>query len=236
MQQKTRGIVLSHVHYSESSLIVRIFTEELGVLAFIVNGARSTQKKQAGKMAFFQPLTLLELVVYYREQREVHRIAELSCEHPYHSLQTDPRKSGIGLMVSEFLYKTLNEAGPSPEIYTFCHQALRQLDSLQTGIGLFPLQFLAKISAVLGVSVVPGRQFYQELQHHQKHLLPHPARREAYARALDALVAAPWGHGPSLTHEERQALLEQLLGFLREHLPLSSELQTPHVLRRVWSE
>ena len=67
MLQKTQGIVLSYIKYKDSSIIVRIFTRELGLKGYVVNGARSGGK--ASKIALFQPLTLLDLVVYEKEAR-----------------------------------------------------------------------------------------------------------------------------------------------------------------------
>ena len=41
MLRKTQGIVLSYIKYKDSSIIVRIFTRELGLKGYVVNGARS---------------------------------------------------------------------------------------------------------------------------------------------------------------------------------------------------
>jgi DNA repair protein RecO (recombination protein O) len=64
MLHKTRGIVFRFTKYGESSIIVTIFTELFGIQTYIVNGIRSKNSK--GKIALFQPLTLLDLVVYYK--------------------------------------------------------------------------------------------------------------------------------------------------------------------------
>jgi DNA repair protein RecO (recombination protein O) len=59
---KTRGIVLSFLKYRETSIIARIYTERRGVQNYIVNGVRKA--KPPGRIALFQPLTMLELVAY----------------------------------------------------------------------------------------------------------------------------------------------------------------------------
>ena len=56
MLKKTSGIVLSHIKYQETSIIVRIFTRDLGLKAYLVNGVRSMSK--GSKIALYQPLTL----------------------------------------------------------------------------------------------------------------------------------------------------------------------------------
>jgi len=62
---KTRGIVLQQFKYLDSSLIVKIYTEELGLQSYMVKGSRS--KKSTQKPAYFQPLSLIDLVVYHKE-------------------------------------------------------------------------------------------------------------------------------------------------------------------------
>jgi DNA repair protein RecO (recombination protein O) len=56
MLYKTRGIVFNHIKYSETSLIVTIYTERYGRQAYIVNGVRG--KKARIKANMFQSLFL----------------------------------------------------------------------------------------------------------------------------------------------------------------------------------
>ena len=54
MLYKTRGIVLNHIKYSDTSVIVTMYTETFGRQAYIVNGVRG--KKSKIKANIFQPL------------------------------------------------------------------------------------------------------------------------------------------------------------------------------------
>ena len=74
MLYKTRGIALSYIRYKESSIIARIFTETFGMQSYIVNGIRSKNAKT--KIALFQPLTILDLVVYNNKKKDINRISE----------------------------------------------------------------------------------------------------------------------------------------------------------------
>jgi DNA repair protein RecO (recombination protein O) len=55
MDIKTKGIVLHTVKYSETSVIVKIYTEKLGLVSYIVNGVRSA--KSTAKASMMRPLT-----------------------------------------------------------------------------------------------------------------------------------------------------------------------------------
>ena len=72
MLKKTEGVVLSAIRYKESSIIVRIFSRELGLKSYIINGVRTQGAKS--KAALYQPMTLLDLVVYEKEGAGLQRI------------------------------------------------------------------------------------------------------------------------------------------------------------------
>ena len=69
MLVKTRGIVLNHIKYGETSIVVHIYTEELGRQSYIVNSVRTPKKKNL--LALLQPLTLLDLEVYHKNGDKV---------------------------------------------------------------------------------------------------------------------------------------------------------------------
>jgi rRNA maturation protein Rpf1 len=75
MQTNTRGIVFQKVKYAESAVIVKIYTEEFGLLSFIVSGLRN--KRYFPKSAYFQSLSLLDLVITYKENKSLHQIKEV---------------------------------------------------------------------------------------------------------------------------------------------------------------
>ncbi len=80
MYHSTRGIVFRQTKYSDSSLVVRILTEETGLRSYIIKGARGPKAKI--KSSLFQPLTLLDLVVSQKEKSELHHIREARVAYP----------------------------------------------------------------------------------------------------------------------------------------------------------
>jgi DNA repair protein RecO (recombination protein O) len=88
---KTRGIVFRYTRYGETSIIANVFTEQFGLQSYIVNGVRS--KKPKVNIALFQPLTLLDMVVYHKETGGVFRIKEVKCNYPYRIIPSDMRRS-----------------------------------------------------------------------------------------------------------------------------------------------
>jgi DNA repair protein RecO (recombination protein O) len=148
MLHKTQGIVFRFTKYGDTSIIVTIFTELFGLQTYIVNGVRSKSSK--GRIALFQPLTLLDMVVYYKENASIKRIKEVKCLHPYQTLQTDIRKSSIAMFINELLNKAVKEENHAQELFEFLLQSLIFLDDQKTDFENFHLMLLLKLSKFLG--------------------------------------------------------------------------------------
>ncbi len=222
MVQKTRGIVFRFTKYGETSIIVTIFTEAFGLQSYIVNGVRSKSSKN--KIALYQPLTLLELVVYHRDGANIERIKEISCKHPYRSLMADVRTSTLGMFIAELLNKTVKEESHAAEIFAFLHESLLALDRQETGFQNFHLIFMLKLARFLGFGVYALSQ------------LPGSEGTDAETDTiLESLLTADY-HAPLfITNTQRRHLLERLLRFYAEHIENLGEIKSVQVLREVLS-
>jgi DNA repair protein RecO (recombination protein O) len=212
MLQKTRGIVLRHVKYGESSLIVTVFTDALGLQTYMVNGVRST-KKSIGKAALFQPLTLLDLVVYHKENASIQRISEVRCHFPFQTIALDIKKTTIAIFLSEVLNKTIREHTPNHDLFDFILHSIQVLDHLERDFENFHLQFMLKLSRYLGFSAEYSGEFDAN---------PYPA-----------LVANAYDGAPKLGAAERTSAFEHILHFYRQHLDHFGELRSVSILREV---
>ena len=127
MTHKTKGIVLRAIKYGETSLVVTIFTELFGVQTYMVNGVRSS-KKSPSKAGYFQPASILELVVYHNEQKSMQRIREFSWDYLYQQVLSDVIKNSIALFMVELLKKCLKQPEQNTALFYFCEDVLKQLD------------------------------------------------------------------------------------------------------------
>ncbi len=149
---KTRGIVLSHLKFKETSIIVKIFTEEFGLQTYIVNGIRSN--KSPGRMALYQPLTLLDLVVYKNEQKSIQRISECRCEYPFANIPFDMKKSAVLMFCTELLSKIIkNEGLEDRNEFSFIRDHLLKLDDGINDIEHFPVHFAIHLAKFAGFEI-----------------------------------------------------------------------------------
>ncbi len=220
MLYKTRGIVFRFTKYGETSIIVNIFTESFGLQSYIVNGVRSKTAKN--KIALFQPLTLLELVVYNKENANIKRIKELKCVHPFQSLSSDIKKSTIGMFMIEIMNKTIKEESHTGDFFSFLFNSIQTLDLLEGGAENFHLIFLLKLSRYLGFGA-----------HSISEVLGHRMIGDDEEKLLAILLTLNLQETVKMTGVQRKNLLEIILLFYADHLDYLGEIRSIPILREV---
>ena len=145
---KTRGIVLHHIKYRESGIIAHVFLRDIGRQSLLIQGVRGKYSKR--KLTLFQPLYILDLEIYYKPQKTLHRIKEVKNYMPYLSIPHDIIKTSIGLFLAEVLYHCLKSEEKEPDLFDFLVNSFQILDHSNSGIPNFHLIFLLKLSRFLG--------------------------------------------------------------------------------------
>ncbi len=236
MSDQSRGIVLQHIRYSESSLIVKIFTEEFGLISFLIKGAYG--KHSRFKPAFFQPLSLIEFVSRIKPGRDLHFMSEISVETAFHSLHSDIQKNSIVIFISELLSKTIIERSPNKPLFDFIHQAIQWLDLQDQRFADFHLYFMIELSRHLGFYPKSDRfqngQVFDLMEGVFK--FNHPSvvhfmnDKQSAAFHQLCLISLENLYQVQLTREQRREILDLLIVYYRLHFPGFKGLQSHEVL------
>lgn len=239
MLYKTRGIVLHQINYSESSIIARIYTEQLGLQSYIIKGARS--RKSAVKAKTIQPLALLEMIVYKKEKSALQTIKELRNTYPQSSIAFDVHKSSIALFINEILYKCIREEEPDSSLFEFIHNSIHILDLKTANYANFHLLFLIKLSKYLGFSPRDNytiQNNYFDLREGSFKNGP-PAHNYfisfPLSEYLHRLISLNFDSIDELkiSTRERRELLQKLIEYYELHIARLSDIKSHHVLESV---
>jgi len=220
MLHKTRGIVFRFTKYGETSIIVNIFTELFGLKSYIVNGIRSKTGKN--KIALYQPLTLLDLVVYQRENANINRIKEVRCLYPYQSIPVEIKKSAVAIFLNEVVNRTIKEESHTQELCDFMIDSFMTLDMMADKSENFHLVFLLKLSRLLGFGA-----------HDIHEVMGARTTAPETEEALRVLIESSYSDEVKLTALQRRDILELLLKFYRDHIDTLGEMRSVQVLRDV---
>lgn len=233
--------MIHQLKYSENSIIAAIYTEEFGRQSYIVNGVHS--KNATVKAAVLQPLFLLDLEVYHKPGRNLHRLKNAKIEVPFTSIPYDVRKSSVVIFLAEILNKCLREEEPNRELFEFIFHALSFLDLSEKGVANFHLWFLFKLTTYLGI--FPNREnlgvsFYFDLEK-ARFVSSEPTHpdymdkrtTEIFSRLFDLSFSNLQDF--AISGSDRQILLLKIIEFYRIHFEFLGELKSLRVLKEVFN-
>ena len=240
MLQKTRGIALKTTNYSENSIVAQIFTEELGIQSYLINGARKPKAKIHANM--LQPLHLLDMVVYVKDSNTLQRIKEA---HPSPMLQEIPLdivKSTLAMFINEMLYKVLKNQQTDPYLFQFIYQSILWLDQTKSPIQNFHLTFLMKLSRYIGYlpsntsedkpyfDLLDG--IFTDFAPAHTHVLQEP-HTSIFKNVLNTTYEE--SHMLTIKKEDRKYLLEKIIEFYRLHTENFGSINSLQILQEIFS-
>ena len=238
MLDKTEGIVLKTVRYSESSLIVSIFTKKHGLLSFMVQGIRNSKNKQKGNI--LQPLNMLNLEIYLKEQRNLNRIKEYTTAHIYQNLSYDFSKQSIAIFCIELVSKCIKEHEINEPLYHYLTLFLTELDTTTHSVENKPLFFLLETAGKLGFepslhNILHGIYFNLENGKFEDTLASSQSCLNAHETEIfKKLLAIYYDKNElKLSGAERKMMLDKLLLYYRWHVSDFMDLKSPKILSEI---
>ncbi|MCP4460233.1 MAG: DNA repair protein RecO [Cytophagales bacterium] len=219
---KTRGIVLNHIDYRESSIIVKIYTENYGYQGFVVNSVRSAKSRQG--MAYFQPFTVLDMVLYMKSSRDLNRISEF--KPLLHWYAEDIKRQSILLFLAEVANKLLrNEHSENKELFNYLLVGLQNFKSSRS-VDNFHLIFLLQMTPLLGITVLSGEELFENMNK--------VADQLDINGLVDQLLYSPFDNQVETTGDLRYRVLEMLINYFQHHIPGFGEVHSLKVLQQIF--
>ena len=229
MLYSTQGIVFGSTKFKETSIIVKIYTEQFGMQSYLVNGVRSN--KSRGKSALYQPLSLLNMVVYNKPGKDIQRVSEAKFALTYRSIPFNPFKRTIGIFLTEILGKVLREESHNSNVFKFIFHSLELFDTQTINIQNFHLQLLIKTTHQIGFGPENGEDFVHQISD-SGYSVTIDANEETL---LTELMNKPYGSELTVGNVARRTLLDHILKFYQIHLGSLGEIKSLKVLKDIVS-
>ena len=148
MLTKNNSIVLSKLKYRDYDLIVKCYTQQRGVISYLLRGVLKS-KKGLSKTVYYQELSQLQIEESYKPNQSLQFIKEVKFNYIYKSLHSNIYKSAIVLFLAEILSNVLKEEEKNDDLFHFIEAALQYLDN-EDQFSNFHLLFLLKLTRYLG--------------------------------------------------------------------------------------
>jgi DNA repair protein RecO (recombination protein O) len=241
MLEKTRGIVLHQIKYTDSGLVVQMYTRKFGRQSFLIKGLRN--KKTGKHNIFLQPLFILDLELYYKPTREMHILKEYSMPFTSYDIYSNINKSSVAMFLGEVLTSVLREESPHAEMFDYIEESILYFESCKESFANFHIAFLAGLSSYLGFE--PGQRMGKEdafFDMVNGIFVPIPPVHGNYANEEVTDILAVFFEASydsiskiSLTGKIRNEVLETLVRFYSLHLPGLKTIKSLEVLKEVFS-
>jgi len=235
MLQKTEGIVIYTIPYSDTSIITKIFTADYGLVSFMIRGTRG--KKTSNKAVLFQPLSVLAIDMYYQENKNLQTVKESKLLLNPVGIYGDMYKTSVVLFLAELLQKLLKENYVNPGLYILLKDKIQVLNDAVFNPN-FHLKWMIEITTELGFapfdnytestpifSLQEGKFMSNQMEHVGLYYMNLTDSLHFYQLIL--------GNEVKMSRDERRSLLNELLKYYQLHNPGMSSVRSIAVLQEV---
>ena len=226
------AFVLHTYKLGESDQIVVLFTQEFGKLRAVARRSHSYRRHAA---SYYQPLMLLNAIVYGRPGQALYRMHSVDVLQALRPLQEDFGLLRCGLYMTELIDVATHEREPAPELFVLLRQTLEDL--IQTSDPMLLLRrFELRLLMLIGYTpqLLYCAQCTRDLQAHEctfsprlggllctpcastsRHTVTVSPEALTYLRhALDDDTAvAPWTRPAATVQQELEQLLHAHITF-----------------------
>ena len=140
------AIVLKRFPYGESSIICRCFVKEIGKTSFIVHGSH---RKKSSKDAYFLPGNCINIIFYYKDNRNLQTISKTSFSKNWIHIQNDLKKIAYTMAVIELTDKCISENDEHKDLFIILLNVLEKIENELTELNLiywyYQYQLLEKL-------------------------------------------------------------------------------------------
>lgn len=111
---KTEAVVLNKIKYGETSLIVSLFTKELGLVSGLIKGGRSAKSKMS---SVADVLNVIQIILYRKESRDLQLISSADLISYFPRIKEDLDSSKYAYAVLELIRNLATENESNPKLF-----------------------------------------------------------------------------------------------------------------------
>lgn len=236
MKQQIEGLFLKAQNYTESSVIVHLFTKQYGRQSFFFKGV-----KRKNQPYIFQPFNFIELTSNFNPDKTLNTASSPTLIIPFYQITNDIRKVSVALFLTEVMHSLLKEGAYSPLLYPYLEKAITLFDK-QPFYPDFHVVFLVNLLTFLGIQpknnysklnqnfCIYEAQFVKKSNDNLCDFKLSSAFFELLGTEIDA---------PNKIHTDkiiRNKLIELIFNYLEVHFQFNAEKITSHnVLKTIFN-
>ncbi len=229
MLTKTRALVLRKIPYTDHSVIAKVFTEDCGLLSFIVQGVQKSKTHNA----YFQPGNFLEIVFNLKNDGGLNRVKETRILNTENGIP-HPVLLQIQQFYLELLSVSLQENQPENALFVFLVEQWNNLKTTQSW-SYHPIIFTLGLCRQLGYDV--HWNSYRSASSTNSNIVaefaPNEGIKQQPAWMSIAINRIQDGQDLQLSRMERRDLLNALVQHLQFHAFPNKALKSLEIIDEI---
>ncbi len=239
MWQSAKGILLKRIPYAENRFILKIFTENEGVLSFSI---RPDTKSGKGKnrSVLGQPLSIIEFEFVGKAHSDIHTARNIHLDYPFSLIPHDFYRQSIVMFMNELILQTIKLPLSDNKIYCFLKDSLLLLDNANVNIGNFPLWFIIQLSSSLGIGPVFSEKMKDDIfdlvtgNFVKSDAIPGVHLSTEMSEILNVFICSGFPPKENFLHKDRQFLLNFMLDYLSFHADFKTDFKSVQILNAIF--
>jgi len=147
---KTDAVVLKSMKFRGTSKIVTFYTRRYGKVKGVAKGAREMKSKFGASL---EPMMLVSLVLYKKEQRELQLISQCDILHQYKNVHSDMERMSAALSVVELLNKLTHEEEENSLLFALVLETLEAVNHATRNAINVLLAFELRLCSLFGFAL-----------------------------------------------------------------------------------
>ena len=235
MIYQTRALVLNQFMYDDSKLIVKMYTEQLGMVSYLTYKSKDRRKRSQIPLS----MSLVEILGEEKRKGHLHYIKDIKLLEGEGLAGFDLRKSSVRMFLNEILYRLLVDKGEDGHLFEFLYVSLsefihrdfmpdfhlRFLVALMQKLGFSPQNNYSDATPIFNVESGSFEPVFQEDKEEilLSHLFFRLLNRDLFSEKSAETISSHW----------RNRLLDMILKYFTLHIADFSAVKSHEVLRMV---
>ena len=232
MIYQTRALVLNQFMYDDNKLIVKMYTEQLGTVSYLVYKSKDRKKRSRIPL----PMSLVEVLGEEKRKGHLHYVKEVKLLEAEH-LPFDLAKSAVSLFLNEVLYRLLVDIGEDGRLFDFLYSSLSGFIHREFAPD-FHLRFLVALMQELGFSPQNNYSDFAPMFNVESGCFEPILTENAEQLFLNCLFVQllnqglfPEKAGNTLSSHWRNKLLDMILKYYTLHIADFSSIKSHEILK-----
>lgn len=239
MRISERAVVLQSIKHSDKKYILKLFSQQHGMLTVAVTAGQSKTSKI--RTSTVMHLNFVEAELILKENKDIHLITELTVYKAHSDIHQHMAKLSLAQFMHEVMLKTLKDQHGHLELFKFIEESFDFLNEAKEGYSNLHLYFLLEMCKHLGFE--PQNNFNEtnlffdvREGRFTETAMVWPFGLSKDESALFSEILQCDLLSARFKRDEKHLLLDVFLNYFAFHIPGFGILKSPEVLKEVFND